>query len=345
MRTLLAILVALLLALTPLALADDEDEDKKDKGRGDDERNRGKHKMDLDVGRERASIKLSKEDANGEHAIRIDFDADGARLRVQHESENETSESSQKLEARFHTLAEFVDTDGDGIYDAGEPIASAYRLGKRRGDGIAENGSADWGPITDTAATSAGGVAGRKLSSTASLGGNATFGLDMYVYGDLTTVGNTTLLPTEAKVDIRIANYPYMRNDSRLAVLVTLKSSQEFESERGDDDEQGLKVHADANGTKLDFRFTWLETATVDGIDLPVGTSVIEDKAEEDDEESSRKSLVAFSYARGTNILHDPTIGASYGTASADANPVPGPGLIALVAGVAVLAVALRRRS
>ena len=53
-----------------------------------------------------------------------------------------------------------------------------------------------------------------------------------------------------------------------------------------------------------------------------------------------------LSYARGEEILHDPTVGVSYQTLSAGTSPVPGvsiPLVGALIAAVAVLARARRQ--
>ncbi|HEX2022727.1 MAG TPA: hypothetical protein VHH36_08430 [Candidatus Thermoplasmatota archaeon] len=333
MTRFLAWLCALLLPAVPFALADDG----KDEKERDEER-----RLELDVDDFKATIKLERELDGLEDAVKIEYDAGKAKLQVKHEAKNETTESEEKLEARFLALVEYADGNGNGAYDAGEPVASAWALGDDEKDAkIPINGTVEWGEIA--VADAAGGNApGKKLSSRASFGENATFGLDFHVYGDFTLVGNRSLAPTEAKIDILIQRYPYAQDGTALAVLVDLKAKEEFKDEREDDGEEGVSSEGVDGNLTFRLTFTWLENATVDGADREVRSTVIKSKEEAKDGEIEQKARVALSYPRGDFILHDPTVGVTYGAQGSGARPVPmGLGVLAAV-GLAALAA--RRR-
>lgn len=355
-------LVLVLMLAAPVALADDdegdegreEDDHERDgqegEGGEDDDRegddHREKRKLSLDVGDLKANIKLERDLAGVEESVKIGFDAEKAKLEVKREMEDARNESEQKLEARFLALLEYVDGNGNGAYDAGETIASAYSLGNAEKDAkVPTNASVEWSSILVTDVAS-GNVTGKKLSSRASFGPNATFGLDFYVYGAFTLVGDAPLEPTEAKVDIIIQHYPYVRADSALAVLVDLKAKEEFKSEDRDDDD-GPGVFSEMTEGNLSFRlrFTWLPNATVDGVDRAIHSTLLKDRQEAGNDEIEHKARVAIGYPRGDLIVHDPTVGVSYETASATTRDVPFPAVALALAACVVSAVIRRRRA
>lgn len=352
MTRFLAWLLILTLLTAPVALADeDDDKDGKREGRDDrddrddDDRDRDSRKLRLDVDDGKATIKLAREIAGLEDAVKIAFDTRKARIEVKHEMENATTESESKLEARFLSLLEYVDADGDGAYDPGETVASAWSLSDSGRDAkIPTNGTVDWRGV-DVSDVTTGNVTGKKLSSRASFGPNATFGLDFFVYGTFTHFGDHSLLPTEAKIDIIIEHYPYVRPDSALALIVDLKAKEEFENEEGDD-EDGPGVFSEMSAGNLSFRliFTWLPNATVDGVDRDVRSTVLKEREEIGDDEIAHKARVAIGYPRGDRIVHDPTVGVDYTTQSDDARQVPVPGVLLVVATVALVALAVSGR-
>lgn len=340
-KTLLAWMTMLLLLAVPMAAADDDDRGERREGKGHDDEH--KRELRLEVDDDKASIKLERRNAGFEDAVKIEFDASEAKIKVKHESESDGNETEQKLEARFRTLIEFVDANANGAYDRNETIASTWALGDdEHDDHDGANGSVEWGDVSVADVTS-GNATGKKLSGRASFGPNATFGLDFYVYGAFTLVGNESLEPTEAKIDILIQRYPYVRNDSALAVIVDLKAKEEIESDREDEHEDGVSSEGSAGPLQFRMTFTWLENATVDGVDTPVRASVLKNHEESESSEKVQKARIALAYARGESILHDPTVGVQYGTQSSDARAVPAPALVAvgLAAAVATL---LRRR-
>lgn len=384
-------LLALMLLVTPIALANDEDEnktedrenqsgehenqtevrenrteeredeprrdEKDDEDRGEDERDEDEdddeRKVHVEVDGLEAKIRLERETRASEDKIELRFDASDARLEVKYEAEANRTETEQKLVARFHEIIEYVDADGDGAYDEGETIASAYRLGGDKG--ISENvtGEARWEAITMSDITRENAT-GKRLESRATFGEGGVFGLVFYVFGDFTMLDGSTLQPTEAKIDILIQRYPYERDDTRLGVVLTLKAKEEFERDHEfvDADEAGVAASGTTSDVSFSLVFTWKETALVDGVDTPVRATVLKDstkaQSERDDDgqesKTEQKLLLVLSYARGDDILHDPTAGVSYETLSAETSAVPGPGLALAAAAAGAAALLARRR-
>ena len=382
-------LLTLMLLLSPTALAQDEDgkdnetEDEKETGSNDRGSNESRDEEGEEAGSEEredetddadereedeaprrveietngleTSIKMSREDAAGEDEIEIKFDAGEAKLAVKYEREADDAESEQKLVARFHELIEFVDANGNGAYDPGEVIASAYLLGEEAEVAGDVHGRATWQPVTATDVTK-GNASGKQLDSRATFANGSVFGLTFYVFGDFANVDGATLQPTEAKLDILIQNYPYVRNDTNVGLVLTLKAEEEFEREHEfvDPDEEGIAASGAVDQTSFSLVFTWKDVARVDGVDQRVHATVLKNETSAESERSEdaeereleQKALLVLSYARGDDILHDPTVGVSYQTLSAGTSPIPAPSIVlvgALIATVAVLARARRQ--
>lgn len=324
----------------------DEDEKDDDEDERDDDEEREVH---VEIDGHEAKIKLERETNASEDQIELRFKADEGLLEVKYEAESNDTETEQRLRARFHEVFEYVDADGDGAYDPGEPISSSYRLGGETELADDANGTASWQAIQMSDVTK-GNASGKKLESRATFGDGGVFGLVFYVFGEFAEVDGSSLAPTEAKIDILIQHYPYVRNDTRVGVVVSLKAQQEFESEHEfvDADEEGLAASGTTSDMSFSLVFTWKETAIVDGASTPVRSTVLKNsmKAEvdEDGSELVEKTLIVLSYARGDDILHDPTAGVSYQTASDRTSMVPGPGLALVAAAIALVALLAPRR-
>lgn len=368
-------LLALMLAVSPLAAAGEDEENETDQDltndpvrenedtegdesdaeedEEDDRDDENERSVHVEVDGLRAHVKLERETRTDEDKIELTFDATEALLEVKYEAEANDSETEQKLRARFHELIEYTDADGDGAYDPGEAIASAYRLGGDHELANVTSGRATWQPIQIEDITT-GNVTGKKLESRATFGEGGTFGLVFYVFGDFAMLEGSTLQPTEAKIDILIQHYPYERNDTRLAVVLTLKAEEEFEREHDfvDADEEGVTANGATSDVTFGLVFTWKETARVDGVDTPVHATILKNNTETEDERDGdereskieQKILLVLSYARGDDILHDPTAGVSYQSMSAKTTQVPGLAPLAIAAGFVAVALFARRR-
>lgn len=348
MRAYQALLLILLLAISPFALANDADGDEsghddaeQNETRGDDDGHAGearasdddedaKRTYDVSASGDNVEIKLKQEAAGAEDEVKIVYHADEGTMKVEYKTENATTETETELKVKFREIVEFVDTDGDGAYTP-KNDADVQRLNL---DDL------DWTVAEPTDVTSAGGAAGKRIVGTGQFRDNGTVAFVLYVYGDFAEVNGTTLRPSEVKIDILFEDFAYQANDSRLALIVKAEQESEIEVEEQEDEQEVEGLQATANG--FTAYFAWADNATVDGAVQPVRTTVLE--SEEGDGGSER--MYALAYARGASINHDPILGVqSAGEAEhVDTHGTPGPGVLFAVAAVAVAALALRRR-
>lgn len=305
----------------------------------------GDARLRLDFDSDEATIHIERETPGFEHAVKIEYDVPDAKLELKREQKSPGNESESKLEARFVAIVEYVDGDGDGAYDADETVASGWTLSDDAKDGdVRTNGTADWGEV-DVTGTSAGNGTGKRLSTRAALGDGGTFGLDLFVDAGPETPDDASLAPAEAKIDITIQDYPYVRDDTALAVLVDLKAKDEFKSDRESEGVDGLSSQARAGNLTFRLSFRWLENATVDGVDTPVRSTVVTSTEESKPDEVEQTARVALAYARGDLIVHDPSLGVEYGVQGAGGPmATPSASALALVAVAAFAASLVRRR-
>jgi hypothetical protein len=295
---------------------------------------------EIDVRASGASIAMRSAVGDNERSISFEYNRDEASVEFEIESEVGSTESEASMEVQFHQLLEYTDSDGNGRYDAGEPVVSAFQLGNSGEEKIAhEARRATWGVVTSAPHTSDNGVAGTRFSSTASVG-TGTLRLDFYVYDSQATLGPASIEPTELKLDIIIRNYPYASNSSALALLLDVESASEIEDDGDvDSDEEG--VAARVPGGQL--LFAWKDFATVDGTDRPVRTTVLERQTSQEPGEFEHEELFVFSYARGTDIIHDPTLGVQPTTSKS--HGAPGPSVLLLGLAIIALAAVVRRQA
>lgn len=335
-----------------------EDEDGDQRGEGEDggdeedddgqEHDEDERKVKVEVGDDGARIKLERETAASEDKIEAKFEFDDAEFEIKYESEAGDAETQMKLQAQLLRLAEFRDADGDGAYDTNETIVSAWAFSgeadDEEDDGASEDGTVDWLTPTVTDVT-VDNQTGKQIRAPARLG-SGSFELVMWTFGDFVDLENSTLKPTSVKIDIVIRDYPYEANDTALALFLRTESKSEFEVEHDHEemeaDEEGVAASSTVAGEPVSLVFTWKESALVDGVEQPVRTTTLSSKTETDQEdggsESERKETFALSYARGTDIVHDPE--AYVALAASTAGGVPGWTAPLALAGVAVALVA-----
>ncbi|MFN4133173.1 MAG: hypothetical protein ACK4GQ_02250 [Candidatus Hadarchaeales archaeon] len=224
------------------------------------------------------------------HTIRMKTD-DGLKFKLEYEDLRTTAENAEReveleFEVKFEEIVEFVDNDGDGLYDKGEEVYT-YDL---------EN--TPFSLIQSTTENVAGTIVHKIVAQTA----DNVFKVTVYVSGTPIIVSGENVMPNEVKIDIEINSFPYTHGNSKLALKTELDSEFEVEEEKHDiegKDEEEVKV---TSGNYSGF-FSWKDTALVDGVSKPVLSTNIS----EDNEEGDRDLYLI--YERGTSIVHDPKIG------------------------------------
>jgi hypothetical protein len=319
---------AIFLPLAAVADGDPEDP-KEDRGRdGDrgppdrDNRTQGRHGGDEDederdvdakVEHEGFEIALARRAAENSDRVNMGFQYPDARFRLQFQGRENESQTRMRLEANVGPLFEFRDVDADGRYDLGEPVVSAWALGDEGNDDVATTQRAEW-QTPHTQDIVIDGQPGKKITVNATLGDQGLFELRFFVFGDFVDIGNSTLRPTGAKIDIEIRDYPYVASDTRLGLFLETRTQNSFKwshtHEELADDEDGVAATQDVDGKPVTLLFTWKETATVDGVDTPVGSTFVRSKevASNDGESTQiqRREVFVLSYARGALVVHDP---------------------------------------
>lgn len=324
------------------------------------------YEQSVEVSDDEAVIETSYEADDEEAEVEIRFSTEDASFLVEAESENATRETEQALEAQLHQLVEYTDENDNGKYDDGEPVASSWLLSEGSEEQTEEpaNGTVSWQPLNVSETESDEGEPGHHIQGralfvsedpietvTAALGQgeNRTFGIDLWVYSNVTQHEGQLLTPSEVKADLMVENYPYVKEGTDLALLLDTEAEQEIEAE----DEEGVGSGVDLGDLEADLRFTWADEATVDGETQPVGTTLFEseNETEQEDDEVSQETERSFalSYPRGDKIVHDPRVGAQLSAQSAGGldgvtDNVPSVGLIGLLAVAGAIAVALGRR-
>ena len=318
----------------------DEDEDDHD----DDEDER---KVQVETSDEGVQIQLERERESSEDKIELSFETETAEFQVKFEQETRDTEEELKLQAEFLSLGEYRDSNGNGQYDAGEPLVSLWALSRSSDHPNPETdatGKVTWGtPIVSDA--QAGNASGHQILIPATFDGAGEFQLVLYVFGDYAELNGSTLKPTSLKIDVVIREYPYQAADTALVLFVKTEMERELEVDHShddlDDDEQGVAASTVSNGTEISLVFAWKEFADVDGTQRSVNSTSIRLVEEVEDDEWERKETFALSYARGTNITHDPEVFVSIqGIGASIVSPEMGSWLLvgtgALIAAVAV---------
>lgn len=251
--------------------------------------------VETEVGDKEVKIEstLSKEGAPKEieNKFELEFDVDEKvemELKYAEEVETENIEREIELEfkVKFDSIVEFVDNNGDGLYDEGEEI-SVYEL-----DG-AEFMLIDY--VTNT-------IDNLTMHTISTQTTDGVFKATLHVAGRAMSVGGELVKPNEVKIDIEITNFPYQENDSKLALKTELESTMETEEEKREIEGTNEEEVQVTSGNYGGF-FSWKKTALVDGVSREVKSTAVS----EDPEEGEKEFYLI--YEHGDKIVHDPKIG------------------------------------
>jgi hypothetical protein len=114
------------------------------------------------------------------------------------------------------------------------------------------------------------------------------------------------------KIDFIIQHYPYLKNDSYLALLIEIATDHTLRLiDESFDEKKGYAFNESAiNISSMNYSgfLSWQNTVSVDGINKSVKVGVLE--GDYPIGEGIKKiQHISFSYPFGTEIIHDPKIG------------------------------------
>jgi hypothetical protein len=238
-----------------------------------------------------AEIESELESGGTEDSFKIEISVglDGVEFEVEFETESGTNETEREFEVEFDELIEYLDVNGNGVYDdevdtevqtlmlvSFEPIAYTYD----NSTGV---------PIHIFQVITTDGV----------------FEAMVYATGDFADINGSVIAPTQVKIDVLIHNFNFTEEASRLALKVELSATLEVSyDDETEDEEEGRAIDEaaiDVLMTDLNGFFSWKEFAEIDGVTYPVNSSIHEVTATE--------SEIYLNYPQGSEIIHDPKIG------------------------------------
>lgn len=220
-----------------------------------------------------------------EYRLKISTE-EGVKFEMEYEDLLVVGEVELEFEVKFDKIVEFVDNNGDGLYDDGEEIY-VYDLEE-----------VSFAPAQYTP-ENVNGVTVHKVTIQTEDG---VFKVTLYASGTPLIISGENVGPNEVKIDIEINNFPYHDSNSKLALKTELESELEVEEEKHEIEETNEEEVEVTSGNYGGF-FSWKKTATVDGVLKPVKSTEISEDPEEGDRE------LYLIYEHGDSIVHDPKIG------------------------------------
>jgi len=248
----------------------------------------GSRTLEIDARSDGFELRTERREGEGHDEIRLRLEGDAVRFRFELRQEAGAVDADAELRLELERVVEFRDENGDGAFQQGENVR-------------AEHTPSD---LTLTAVSarnvSAAGVPG--IEVTANYAFNAapasTLAFRATAFGNLTSFQDLVQHPVEVKADILFLDFPYTEADTRPGIVFRVRAASTSPPNVTAD---GVAFEAgDLNGT-----FRWKDHATVDGNETRVGVTV----REETGAVGERDLSVSFAYARGADIVHDPTFG------------------------------------
>ncbi|MHA2094678.1 MAG: hypothetical protein ACW98F_08615 [Candidatus Hodarchaeales archaeon] len=272
---------------------DNPEDDKDENGIDDDIEDYNERELQIDVQEDQVQIESRRRNETLRDEMGISFKiSDGPEFHIEYRSESESVEREISLEVRFHSLIEFIDTNGNNIFDEDfDQEIQEYEL------------DTDFTPIVN--GTRDDGF-GNKILTFNTTSEDGVFSLQFYVLTSVSPLFGSIVVPSEIKLDLAIINYPFLESTSNLALYIKLDAENEFEiDDQTEDEEQNRTLNEKeveiTVGDYIGF-FSWSENAFVDGTNQTVYNSNVEN----DDSENEKIYLV---YTQGNLIIHDPKLG------------------------------------
>ncbi|MFQ5833936.1 MAG: hypothetical protein ACE5H4_14615 [Candidatus Thorarchaeota archaeon] len=266
---------------------DDVDDD----GVSDDDEARNRRQVEVITNATYAEIESELESGGVEDSFKIEVSTslDGVEFEIGFETENSTSETEREFEVEFEEIVEYIDDNGNGLYD------------KESDTEVQTLELASFNPIVYSVENAPDGDIHIFEVTT----NDSIFSALVYATGEFADINGTVIAPTQVKIDVIIQGFDYLENDSQLALQVKLEASMETSYEDiTEDEEDGRATEEAAVDVIMDEVtgfFSWKESVEIDGITYPVNASIVE--------VSPTQQKIYLNYVRGDVIIHDPKVG------------------------------------
>ncbi len=195
-------------------------------------------------------------------------------------------------------LVEFADLNNNGRFDYSDSEISTYAF---------EN--VNFTNITYSNETL---ISGETVLTVETQTFDNVFEIKMYISDNFTSFNKQVLSPSEMKIDFQINQYPFLENNTPLALIMEITTNHNLSIEAESfDEKQGYAFNeSTVNISSLHYSgfLSWSNTVSVDGINKSIRASILEEEYP-GMEGVEIIRFISFSYPHGAEIIHDPKIG------------------------------------
>ena len=284
------LLFLIVISQANLIIASDDDSD----GIEDDyeEYNHRTIEVEIESGQIHFESVLDGREDSDEFGIGIENrTGDGLQIELSYDNDSESGESELEFAVQFNEIIEYIDVDGDGIYNSSidTQVGASYLIDSFQKTQYQVHALNDGNNLHQVIVNTTDGI----------------FTVYIYLLEEFGILNGSLITPSQIKIDIEINGFSFGDPTSQLALKSELEASVEFESENETEDEE-FGYSTDEASVQVFINetygyFSWAEVAEVDEISKSVNISNLEHGASED--------IFYLSYAQGQHILHDPKIG------------------------------------
>ena len=274
MRVLMVAALFGLALFAPLASADDWTD--------------GSRRLEIDARTDGFELRSERREGEGHDEIRLRLEGGNVRFRFELRQEAGAVDADAEFRLELERVIEFRDENADGAFQDGENVRADHAPSDLTVTGVVPRN------------VSAAGVPGIEVTATYSFNDAPTSSLAFRVtaFADLTSFQDLVQHPVEVKADILFSDFPYTEAGTLPGIVFRVRAASTSPPNITADG-----VTFEAGDLKGSFR--WRDNATVDGNETPVSVTVRQETGAVGEQDLS----VAFAYARGANIDHDPTFG------------------------------------
>ena len=291
-------------------------------GGGNGPKGPGDRNVDVDMEPNRARIRSTVQGDNNELKYQIEAH-NQLTVEMQYRNQADSEEASLQMMVVFRDLVEYEDLDEDGQFGPADEVVSTYDL--------------EGAPYENLEHIDEEAQDGKKLHRITARTRDGVFAMVTYTTETQTRSGQVS--PNLMKIDLVIEDFPFTRTTTRLAMrsMVGTRGPVTLLGQVGDrpylgDNEGGIEAEDDG-GTGF---YTWVRSAEVDGATEQVHAQISSD---------GEGTELAFNYAQGESIVHDPRLGVPLEEATAfDVMERLLPYLAAIVVGAVVVVFTVHAR-
>jgi hypothetical protein len=282
---------------------------------------RGEYELDVDIDdRGKFELRAQRKDKVSEEEIRFKLEGEdhGIDSLFEFKMDSASVEVDSKFRTKIYRLVEFVDV-GPAGYDAGDEVAQSWNMENEDFYSLMEgetpsgqllNGTqvnVPWKSVMYTAADASSFAAKAYYTEKAALVGASQAQVSM----------------ASIKLDFIITNFPYTREDTKLAIEGRFKSREKVEEEGGPE----VKTKIDTGNGLTSAGFTWATVVNVDGEEVDLIQSAVTQVSADDKDSTTGDDLEYSTYwtvdkvGQHSVITWDPIIGLAETSNSAVLTP------------------------